>query len=164
MRHPTLYSIHFFGVGPDYARRTWERHSLTHATFQQREMVPETRIRGLIKNSAGTNAEDFYGQFWTHIPLFSEDFPVTSGNVDCGGTLGRSLRGVPLKLQPTKIKFFCSATTYPRVSGIGHIICWWSCRPPTTPEGGISWGIRFSRTHRRIFRGPRKWWRPFPIR
>jgi len=58
------------------------------------------------KNSAGTNAEDFYGQFWTHIPLFYEDFPVTSGNLECGGTLGRSLRGGRLKLQPTKIKFF----------------------------------------------------------
>ena len=69
-----------------------------------------------------------------------------------------------LKLQPTKIKFFLSAATCPRVGGFGNVICWWPCRPPTTPKGGISWGIRFSRTHRRIFRGARKWWRPFPIR
>ena len=31
---------------------------------------------------------------------------MTSGNLDYGGTLGRSLRGGRLKLQPTKIKFF----------------------------------------------------------
>src|SRR5271168_3480260 len=92
------------------------------------------------KNCAGTNAEDFYGQFWTHIPLFYEDFPVTSGNLECGGTLGRSLRGGRLKLQPTKIKFFLSATTCPRVGGFGNVICCWPCRAPTTPKGGISWG------------------------
>jgi hypothetical protein len=52
--HASPHTPHpFLWVGPDYARRMWERHAwqlanaLTHATFQQCEMVPETRIQGI---------------------------------------------------------------------------------------------------------------------